>query len=120
MSTQFSGLPVRPFKGPDVNAGTSVVVDYSARNVDNELEAPTALRYRVDDLTNSQVIATWADVDTPATTGSVTISAALNAMSTQYGERQLNQVTFEATFASGDVVTSMAYYQLCAVYQGQS
>lgn len=119
MSTLFSGLPVRPFKAPAVNAGTSVTLDYSCRNLDNELEIPTVLRYRVDNLTDQFIVAQWTNVPTPGSTGSVTISAALNVMSYPTRDRQHNQVTFEATFADGDKVTSLAAYQLCAVYQAQ-
>lgn len=119
MSTQFSGLPVRPFKGPPVNAGTTVLVDYSCRNPANELEEPTALRYRVDNLTDVVVVQDWQAVADPTTEGSITIDASLNGMTRQFRDRQLNQVTVEATFASGAKVVELAAYQLCAVYTGQ-
>lgn len=117
MSVQFSGQPTRPTKTGTVNSGSACAVDYSARNLDNELEAPTSMRYRIDNLTDSVVILGWTNVPTPATTGSVTIPATLNAMSRQWRDRQLNQVTFEATFADGSVVQSVIAYQLCAVLQ---
>jgi hypothetical protein len=119
MSTQFSGVPVRPFKGPPVNAGTTVLVDYSCRNPANELEEPTAVRYRIDNITDVVVVQDWQNIVDPETEGSITISAELNGMSRQWRDRQLNQVTVEATFASGAKVVEIAAYQLCAVYTGQ-
>lgn len=118
MSTQFTGQPTRPGKQVPVNAGSSCQVDYSSRDVDNVLEAPASMRYRVDNLTDSVVVVDWTNVPTPGTEGSVTISAALNAMTREFRDRQLNQVTFEATYDNGDKTRSMAYYELCAVVVG--
>jgi hypothetical protein len=120
MSTQFTGQPTRPGKVCPVNSGSSCRVDYSSRDVDNALEAPSALRYRIDNLTDSRVVLDWTTVETPATEGSVTIPASLNAMTEQFRDRQLNQVTFEATYANGDKERNMAYYELCAVVVGGS
>lgn len=118
MSVQFSGLPVRPFKAPDVNAGSSVIVEYAAYNLANVLEAPSAMRYRIDNLTDSRIILPWTPIETPEEEGSVTIPASLNQMTWQYRDRQFNQVTFEATFDNGDVVQQMCSYTLCAVFTG--
>lgn len=118
MTTQFTGQPTRPGKVSPVNSGSSCDIEYSSRDTANELEAPTALRYRVDNLTDSVVVLEWTAVETPDLEGSVTISAALNGMTRQYRDRQLNQVTFEATYANGDVARSAAYYELCAILVG--
>lgn len=120
MSTQFRGQPVRPYKASQVNAGSSIEVDYSSRDPDGVLEAPTALRYRIDNLTDALVILEWTSVGTPLTEGSVSIGATLNAMSRTWRDRQLNQVTFEATYASGSLVQQLAHYELCAVFQGNT
>lgn len=120
MSTQFRGQPVRPYRAPEVNAGSSIEVDYSSRDPDGVLEAPTVLRYRIDNLTDALVVLEWTNVNTPGTEGSVSIGASLNAMSRTFRDRQLNQVTFEATYASGSKVQQLAHYQLCAVYQGNT
>lgn len=118
MSVAFSGQPVRPANVSQVNAGSACRVEYSSRDYDNVLEAPSSLRYRIDNLTDSVVIAEWTNVPTPGTGGNVTIPASTNVMSRQFRDRQLMQVTFEATYANGDKVQSMAYYELCAVLQG--
>lgn len=118
MSTQFTGQPTRPGKVIPVNAGSSCRVDYSSRDVDNVLEAPSSMRYRIDNLTDSRVVLDWTTVNTPATEGSVTIPSSLNAMTQQFRDRQLNQVTFEATYANGDVERSTTLYELCAIVVG--
>lgn len=116
--TLRNSLPVRPFYVAPVNAGSSCVIDWSSRNLDNELEAPATLEYRIDDLTDSVVVQTWTEIADPDTTGQLVISADTNVMQYQYREKQLNQVTFRATYANGQQIQSMAYYELCAVFQG--
>jgi hypothetical protein len=116
--TNYNGLPVRPYYVSPVNAGSACVIEYSSRNLDNELEAPSTLEYRIDNLTDSIVIAEWASIPTPGTTGEVVISAEQNAMSYQYRDKQLNQVMFRATYANGQQVKSAAYIEVCALFQG--
>lgn len=121
MSTQFTGQPVRPYRaGAFVNAGSSVDVDYSIRDEDNALAEPATLEYRIDNLTDSVVIAGWTNIADPAEEGALTISAAVNVMTRQSRTEQLNQVSFRATFASGKVIIATACYELCAVLQGGS
>lgn len=94
------------------------MIEYSSRNLDNELEAPETLEYRIDNLTDSIVIATWAAIPDPGETGELVISAATNEMSYQYRDKQLNQVTFKATYTNGQQVQSAAYIELCALFVG--
>lgn len=120
MSTQFTGQPPRAGKVSLVNGGSSCDIDYSSRDIDNVLELPTALRYRVDNLTDSTVVTGWTAVSVPETEGSITIAAATNTMTRQYRTRQLMQVTVEATYANADVAVNFAYYELCASVIGMS
>lgn len=122
MSTQFTGQPTRPGKVSPVNSGSSCQVDYSSRNVANVLEAPASMRYRIDNLTDSVVVLEWTAITEPdplEAEGSVIIPASLNGMTRQFRDRQLNQVTIEATYSDpNDVQRSFAYYELCAVVIG--
>lgn len=121
MSTQFSGQPVRPYRaGAFLNAGSSCDIDYSIRDEDNELAEPSSLEYRIDNLTDSVVVAQWTSIPGATSEGSLTIAAAVNVMSRQYREQQLNQVSFRATFENGKQIVSTCVYTLCAIIVGGS
>lgn len=110
--------PVRPSRIVAANAGGAAVVSYNS--VDDELNAVelSALRWRYDDLTNAVQLQDWASVADPDARGTITVSAALNAMTRDWRDRQLNQVTFELTDTSGNVRQQLAYVELANVYQG--
>lgn len=110
--------PVRPYKKQTANAGSAVTVGWNSRDADLDAVDLSALRYRIDNLTDSLVIQDWQSVSEPEAKGEVTIPASLNAMSRSYRDRQLNQVTFELTDTAGNVTQQLAHYELCAVFQG--
>lgn len=111
-------VPVLPSKRPAYNAGSAVTVPYVSRNEQLEEVDPTTSRYRVDDLTNSRVIADWTAISPSPARGSVIVSAALNAMFGEASSLELRQVTFEFTDSSGNVRQELAHYELARVYQG--
>lgn len=110
--------PVLPARARNYNAGSAVPVQYQA--VDEELVpfTPAAIRYRVDNLTDSVVIQQWTAITPAAQSGTVTISAALNQMSRTWRQRQFNQVTFEFTDDAGNVTQVLRSYWLNTVFQG--
>lgn len=111
--------PVLPSYRPAYNAGSAVPVPWVSRDPKTlEPVALSSLRYRIDNLTDSVVIADWTTVSAPEPSGEVTISAALNAMSRDWRDRQINQVCFELTDTNGNVRQQLAHYELCAVFQG--
>ena len=113
----FQGLPPRPFAEFTVNAGNDIRIDVRSLDFDEEQEAPSSMRYRIDNVTDRLVIRDWTAVSSPAEQTSITVSAALNAMSTQTRDRQLNQVTIEATYVDGTKCKDTVCYELCAVYE---
>lgn len=113
----WSGQPPRPYVEHRINAGNDIKIDITSLDFDEALEAPSSLRYRIDNLTDRLVITQWTAIPTPGTETTLTISAATNAMSTQTKDRQLNQVTFEATYADGTKCKDTLVYELCAVYE---
>ena len=78
-----------------------------------------SLRWRYDDLTNCKVLQDWTPVADPQAQGSITIPAALNAMSSRGPERQLNQLCIESTDSDGTVRQTLAYVELGAVFHGR-
>lgn len=113
-----SGVPVRPYKKQIANAGSAVTVGWNSRDADLDAVTLASARYRIDNLTDSLVIQDWTAIDTPAAKGTITIPASTNAMSRDYRDRELRQVTFELTDGGGNVTQQLRYYELCAVFTG--
>ncbi len=112
-----SGQPVRPYVDHIIDAGNAIRIDITSLDFDEVLEAPSSMRYRIDNLTDRVVITQWTAIGSPGEETTLTISAATNAMSQQKFDRQLNQVTFEATYADGTKCKDTLCYELCAVYE---
>lgn len=114
--------PVRPYQAIKANAGSAVVVPY--RITDDALGAVTlgtdGLRYRVDNLTNSTVIKGWTTVtgSPPPSSGTITVSAADNAITRDYNDTELRQVLVEFTDSDGSVTQQPYYYELQNIFVG--
>lgn len=113
----WSGQPPRPYVQHTIDAGNDIRIDITSLDFDEALEAPTSMRYRIDNLTDRIVITQWTAIVAPGTETTLTISAATNAMSSDNNDRQLNQITFEATYADGTKAKDTVCYELCAVYE---
>ncbi len=113
----FSGQPVRPYVEHIIDAGNDIRIDITSLDFDESLEAPSSMRYRIDNLTDRIVITQWTNIPGATEETELLISAATNAMSTQNKDRQLNQVTIEATYADGTKAKDTLCYELCAVYE---
>ena len=111
-----AGQPVRPYVQHEINAGNPVRIEITSLDWDNELEAPSALRYRIDNLSDVVVVQDWTTINTPATKTTLTIAGTLNAIYSLWRDKQLNQVTFEATYADGTQQIDTACYQINQVY----
>ncbi len=112
----IAGQPVRPFKLKDITVGNTLRLSIESLDFDNELEAPSSMRYRIDNLTNLVVVTEWTSIPTPGTSTTLTISAATNVMSYQGVDQQMNQVTIEATYADGTKALWVGAYRLNQVY----
>ena len=111
-------VPVLPYQRQLVNAGSAAVVAWTSATLELGAAIPTQVRWRYDNLTDSVVLQDWQTLATPSETrGTITVPASLNAMSRQYRDRQLNQVTFEITTADG-VRQQLTYVELAAVFTG--
>ena len=108
---------IRPHRVKRVSAGSLVRVPYNS--VDDQLDplTLTGLRYRIDNLTDGLIVTDWTSVSTPGARGTITISAATNAMGRAWRRRQLNKVTFEQTSADG-IEQVEFFYELSAVLVG--
>lgn len=112
-----AGQPVMPYAMQYVAAGNSVRIDLTSIDFDDELEAPTTLQYRIDNLTDNVNAVQLTSIPTPGTTSVLTISATVNQMYSNWRDLQLMQVTFIATFADGTQAQQTGVYQLNRLYQ---
>lgn len=106
-------VPVRPAPIAAVNAGSFIEVPFVC--VDRQLApiTPSAIRYRIDNITDGVLIKAWTSVSA-AQSGSIVVTAALNAMSRSWRQQQINQVTIEFTTATG-IYQDKKLYELYAV-----
>lgn len=111
------GQPVRPYAQHEYDEGQTVRIDITSLDWDDELEAPTTLTYRVDNLTDAVNVVPTTSIPTPGTTSVLTIAASVNAMYTNWRDQQLMQVVFTATYADGSQVPQIGVYQLNRIYQ---
>lgn len=112
-----AGQPVRPYIMHEVDAGNTLRMDLTSLDFDDELEAPSTLQYRIDNLTDNVNAVPLTTIATPGTTTSLTIAASVNAMYSNWRDLQLMQVTFLATFADGSQAQTVELYQLNRIYQ---
>lgn len=61
------------------------------------LQVPTNIRYRIDDLTNCQVIQDWIDV-TPASSVTVIVTPTQNAIIASCNRTERKELTVEANY----------------------
>ncbi len=111
-----AGLPIRPFVNHEVDVGNTVQIDITSLGFDNQKQSPSFLQYRIDNLTDIVVVKEWTEIPTPAEVTTLTISAALNQMTYQYRDVQLNQVTILANYADGTQAQVNGVYQLNNLY----
>lgn len=118
MNAAARGLPVQPFDVHDsVNAGSSSTATFTWLNGDQELEAPASLRYRLDNLTDYRAVASWTAIVSPEAETVIDITPSQNTMAMNWRDRQLMQVTAEATMADGTKQVKLYVYELIAQVQ---
>ena len=110
-------VPVLPKKIETIEAGSYFQVPYLSRDRALALEALTTLRYRIDNLSDGEVVTDWTNVSSPGSSGTITIPGSTNVISRSWRNRQINQVTLEKTTATG-VIQETVVYEIAAVTQG--
>ena len=60
--------PVEPYRNTDLNEGTGNTLSLTHLDTADALFTPTAVSYRIDDLTNDREVLDWTAIPTPAST----------------------------------------------------
>lgn len=89
------GRRVRPTQR--VNEKSEVTLTVSYRDADGLAYTPSAVRYRIDCLTNERTVLDWTSVASPSTTNTLTITSAQNAILDDENDEEIRQVIVEVT-----------------------
>jgi len=108
--------PVQPYRQFIRNEGTAILLDLTHLDKDGALDTPTAVSYRIDDLTSVKEVLDWTSINTPSSTNTITITAAQNAINSRSQEKELRQVTVNATDSTGTVVQDIFIYTLIRIF----
>lgn len=114
----IAGQPTLPYTDNQVNEKADCWLEFTFVDRNGNLQVPSTLSYRIDNLTNNAVIlASTAVTVGLASQMEVNIPGSLNTLtSTCYGTgSQVNQVSFTATFADGSTDTGVAIYEVIAI-----
>jgi hypothetical protein len=111
------GLPVRPLKQTPVYAGSDCWIEMQFIDRNGLAATPTALSYRIDDLTNGVVIVNDTSLVPSGSTFELDITAAVNQMSNCFKSSQVNQVKVTATYSDGSIQVALCAYELIAIAQ---
>ena len=108
--------PVLPYRNIDINEGSTAIVEVTYLDKDKAKITPSTVSYRIDDLTNVREVADWAAIAVPSTTNTITATPAQNQLNNRSQEKELRQVTVNATDSSGNVVQQIFIYTLIRIF----
>lgn len=111
--------PVLAQRQKDVIEGSALDLDLTHLDKARALQAPTTLKYRIDDVTNNRQVLDWTTVVTPLSTNTVTITGAQNVLLRRHVNRQKMQVSVKTTSSSGDILQAPFYYDLVRIFERQ-
>jgi len=112
--------PVEPYRNTDINEGTEIKLDLTHLD-DNDVKfTPTAVSYRIDDLTNDREVLDWTSISTPTSTNTITITQTTNQLRSRAQPKELRQVTVNVTDSSGGVSQDTFYYTLIRIFAQDS
>lgn len=116
----MTSIPVNPYRQFDRNEGTTVLLELTHLDKDKALTVPSAVSYRIDDLTNVREVLDWTSIPTPGSTNTITITPAQNQVNNRNQDRELRQVTVNATDSSGNVAQDIFHYTLIRIFDFES
>lgn len=121
----LAGQPIRPYADYNINAGSDCYLTLTFLDRFNNPVIPTAVTYRIDNLTQVQVVLQSTPLPTPTSpTIVIDIPGSVNQIgfSNMVGfPQQLNQVLITATYPDASQATEIFLYNVIALQtpQGQ-
>lgn len=111
----LGGQPNLPYTNYLVYAGTDAFFELTFLDRNQALVMPSALQYRVDDLTNALPMIPWTAVTPTGSTQELQIPAAKLVMSKQTQGSQICQIALQATLSDGTIANQVAILELVAI-----
>lgn len=112
--------PVNPYPPFERNEGTTVILELTHLDKDSALDVPSTVSYRIDDLTNVRQVLDWTAISTPGSTNTITTTAAQNQLKSRSQEKELRQVTVNATDSIGNVAQDIFIYTLVRIFDKEN
>jgi hypothetical protein len=103
-----------PVVNPALNQDSAAFVTAAYFDVNNAAWTPTAVRWRLDDMTGGSVVQSWTGI-VPAAVNNVTIAGTLNGMLSLTRSSEQRQFTVQITDSNAQVVYATALYQVLRV-----
>lgn len=111
----LSGLPSLPYRPMKSYQGNTLWIDYTILDHTGAEDTPTALQYRIDDITNSLTMVDWTGVTPDGPTGTIEVAGSLMSMSNDWTDSQLCQIWYQATLSDGSTVNKIDVVELIAI-----
>jgi hypothetical protein len=112
----IAGRPVKPYPQYSVNYSSDVWLTLTFLDRTNTAVTPSAISYRIDNLTSFTVVLTDTSVTPTGTTQTLNIPGALNIFSTDIGQSsQLFQITVTVTYPGGSVAKEVFPYEVISI-----
>jgi len=112
----MTSIPVEPYKNIDINEGSTSILEVTYLDKDRANITPSTASYRIDDQTNVREVLDWTSIATPGLSDTITITPAQNQVKTRSQDRELRQVTVNATDSSGIVAQQIFFYTLIRIF----
>lgn len=113
----LSGQPTLPYVDYRSYAGADVFIDLTFLDHTGILAVPTALNYRIDDLTNAMPVVQTTSVTVTGSTQTLQIPGSVLQMSRDWQGSEIFQIYFTATLPGSptSVVKSVCILELLAI-----
>lgn len=116
----LSGQPSLPYVDYRSYAGADIWIDLAFLDYTGTPVQPTALVYRIDDITNATPVVPITAITVTGTTQTVQISGALLQMTHYWQGSEIFQIWFSATLPGGAAVQSISVLELIAIQTPQN
>ena len=99
-----------------VNRGSECFITATYKDQNGNSFIPSAVQWRLDDLTNQVQVQGWTSIATPTAADTITISSVLNAMTNAADQIEKRQVTFKVTTPDANFRYDPIVYDLINLY----
>lgn len=115
----LSGQPSAPHQLGSQNAGSSLKLEITCLDDEDQPFAPATMTYRIDNLSCNLEMLPWTGIVDPAAVQNIIIPVAINTIVRQWDDFETLQVTVAITSVEGETQQQIFVYQLTNISQGR-